>query len=54
MNHRIPRRANPKHVLVSERELQSNEDLSDCIKKHHVRVVGAIYDLESGRVDWLK
>ena len=42
-----------KNVMCSTRQLQSCSDLCDCMKKHQVRVIGAIYDLKTGKVRWL-
>lgn len=43
-----------KNVLCAERQLKSCDDLCECMKRHKVKVVGAIYDLDTGRVRWLE
>lgn len=43
-----------KNVLCGTRQLKECHDLFECIKHHDVKVVGAIYDLESGRVRWIE
>jgi carbonic anhydrase len=42
-----------KNVLSAVRQLNECPDLNRCMKKHKVKVVGAIYDLDTSRVDWL-
>ena len=42
-----------KNVLCGARMLNECPDLRECMRNHHVKVVGAIYDLETGRVKWL-
>ena len=42
-----------KNVMCGARQLCECPDLCSCMKKHHVKVVGAVYDLKSGRIRWL-
>ena len=43
-----------KNVVCGARQLCECPDLCKCMRNHKVKVVGAIYDLESGRVKWLE
>ena len=43
-----------KNVLCAERQLNSCPDLGKCMKRHNVKVVGAIYDLDTSKVRWLE
>jgi carbonic anhydrase len=43
-----------KNVMCGVRQLKDCPDLSKCVDAHNVKVVGAIYDLDTGRVDWLE
>lgn len=43
-----------KNVMCAVRQLKECPDLSKCMDEHKVKVVGAIYDLDSGRVRWLE
>jgi hypothetical protein len=43
-----------KNVLCAERQLNSCPDLCKCMRRHDVKVVGAIYDLDTAKVSWLE
>lgn len=42
-----------KNVMCGARELSECPDLCVCMKKHKVKIVGAVYDLETGQVRWI-
>lgn len=42
-----------KNVMCGARKLSECPDLCVCMKKHKVKIVGAIYDLETGQVRWI-
>ncbi len=43
-----------KNVLCGTRQLKECHDLCECMEHHQVTVVGAIYDLETGKVRWIE
>ena len=48
-----PREAEKKHVLHSVEVLKRNQIIADAIRRGQTEVVGAIYHIGSGRVEWL-
>ena len=42
-----------KNVMCSCRHLHACGDLEGCMERHQVKLVGAIYDLDTGKVRWL-